>query len=206
MPNGDLNDATHRSHDWMASCAELLEGVTFNTTSRARVSVALQHLCIEHHQGAHVLVDNGVRGSAFALYRPQFEAYTRAHWYFYCATDAQLGDFVQGREPPRMSQLVGDLEQVMGRPGEVIRRVKDQTWREMCAFTHGGAIQVKARALRDEIRQSFTDAHTGQLIDAMACLSYLGALGIAAVADDEALANRLYSRHQAIYSGVYNRV
>lgn len=51
MPNGDLNDATHRSHDWMASCAELLEGVTFNTTSRARVSVALQHLCIEHHQG-----------------------------------------------------------------------------------------------------------------------------------------------------------
>lgn len=75
----------------------------------------------------------------------------------------------------------------------------------MCEFTHGGAIQVKARAQRDEIRQSFTDAHTGQLIDAMAVQSYLGALGIAGVADDEALANRLYSRHQAIYSAVYSR-
>jgi hypothetical protein len=75
----------------------------------------------------------------------------------------------------------------------------------MCAFTHGGAIQVKARALKDEIRQSFTDGHTSQLIDSMAVLSYLGALGIAAVADDGELANRLYSAHQVIYAVVYDR-
>lgn len=137
MENGDLNDALQRSHDWMVACAELLDGVTFATTTRARVSVALQHLCIEHHQGAHLLVDNDVRGSAFALRRPQFEAYTRAHWQFCCATDTQLEDFVQGGEPPRMNQLVTDLEQNMGQPGEVIRRVKDQTWRNVRVYAWG---------------------------------------------------------------------
>jgi len=139
-----------------------VDGVTFNTTLRARVAVALHHLCIEHHQAAHVLVDNDVRGSAFALYRPQFEAYTRAHWYFACASDAKLEEFVHGGEPPGMRKLADDLQETLGQPGEIIRRVKDQTWRSMCAFTHGGAIQVKARALKDEIRQSFTDGHTSQ--------------------------------------------
>ncbi len=202
---GDLKDAIQRSHDWMVACAALVDGVTFKTTLRARVAVALHHLCIEHHQAAHVLVDNDVRGSAFALYRPQFEAYTRAHWYFACASDAKLEDFVHGGEPPGMGKLADDLRETLGQPGEIIRRVKDQTWRSMCAFTHGGAIQVKARALKDEIRQSFTDGHTSQLIDSMAVLSYLGALGIAAVADDGELANQLYSAHQVIYKVVYER-
>lgn len=113
---------------------------------RARVAVALHHLCIEHRAAGHVLVDSDVRGSAFALYRPQFEAYVRANWYFDCASE-----------------------------------------------------------IKDEIRQSFTDEHTGQLIDAMAMLSYLGALGIAKVADDGELAQRLYGQHQEVYAALYDR-
>lgn len=66
-------------------------------------------------------------------------------------------------------------------------------------------MQVKARAIKDEIRQSFTDEHTAQLIEAMAMLSYLGALGIAKVADDGEFAQRLYVRHQEIYATVYDR-
>jgi hypothetical protein len=75
--------------------------------------------CIEHHQAAHVLVDNDVRGSAFALYRPQFEAYTRAHWYFACASDAKLEEFVHGGEPPGMRKLADDLQETLGQPGEI---------------------------------------------------------------------------------------
>ncbi|MGF6637286.1 DUF6988 family protein [Paraburkholderia sp. MM6662-R1] len=205
MPDNKLTIAVQRSHTWMVACADLVDGVVFNTTLRARVAVALHHLCIEHHQAGHVLVDNDVRGSAFALYRPQFEAYVRANWYYDCATDAELEKFVQGGEPPKMHDLANDLEGALGQPGEIIRRVKDQAWRSMCAFTHGGAVQVKARAVKDEIRQSFTDGHVSQLIDSMAVLSYLGALGIAKVADDGQLAQRLNERHQEIYAALYDR-
>lgn len=199
-----LTMAVQRSQGWMDACAKLVDGVEFKTTLRARVAVALHHLCIEHHLAGHVLVHSGVRGSAFALYRPQFEAYVRANWYFDCASDEELEKFVQGGEPPKMHQLTADLAGTLGQAGEIIRSVKDQAWRSMCAFTHGGAIQVKARAIKDEIRQSFTDEHTSKLLDSMATLSYLGALGIAKVADDGELAQRLYERHQEIYSVLYD--
>ncbi|BBA45414.1 MULTISPECIES: DUF6988 family protein [Burkholderia cepacia complex] len=198
-----LTMAVQRSQRWMDACANLVDGVAFQTTLRARVVVALHHLCIEHHLAGHVLVENDVRGSAFALYRPQFEAYVRANWYLECASEGDLEKFVEGEEPPRMPQLTADLAVALGQAGEIIGSVKAQAWRSMCAFTHGGAVQVKARAIKDEIRQSFTDEHTSKLIDSMAMLSYLGALGIAKVADDGELAQRLYERHQVIYSVLY---
>ncbi|VWD33685.1 hypothetical protein BLA17378_07517 [Burkholderia aenigmatica] len=198
-----LTMAVQRSQSWMDACAKLVDGVEFETTLRARVVVALHHLCIEHHLAGHVLVHNDVRGSAFAMYRPQFEAYVRANWYLECASDGELAKFVEGGEPPKLPQLTADLAGALGQAGEIISSVKAQAWRSMCAFTHGGAVQVKARAIRDEIRQSFTDEHTSKLIDAMAMLSYLGALGIAKVADDGVLAQRLYERHHEIYSVLY---
>ncbi|MCA8143575.1 DUF6988 family protein [Burkholderia multivorans] len=203
--NTEFEAALQRSDNWMVVCANVLDGVTFDPSVRNRIAVGLHHLCIEHHQGAHVLIGTGVRGSAFALYRPQFEAYARAEWYHYCATDLEIGRYVRGEEPPRIGKLATDLKQVKERSGDVIWQVKHRTWGAMCAFTHGGAVQVKARMCGNEIRQSYTDDHAGKLLDAMAVLSYLAALGIAAVADDEGLAKQLYDQHQSIYSGVYRR-
>ncbi|TCG04911.1 hypothetical protein BZM27_37435 [Paraburkholderia steynii] len=203
--NDALLRAQQRSHSWMVSCARILDGVTFSTTMRSRVAVALQHLCIEHHQGAHTLIEQNVRGSAFALYRPQFEAYARGLWYQYCASDANVDRYMQGAEPPRISKIASDLAKVTGYPGRVVLEVKQGTWGAMCAFTHGGAVQVKARSVGDEIRQSYSDRHAAQLLDSTAVLSYLAALAIAAVADDGNLAKRLHETHQPIFDRVYRR-
>lgn len=108
MRDKTLTKAVQRSHAWMGACADLVDGVAFSTTLRARVAVALHHLCLEHHYAGHVLIENDVRGSAFALYRPQFEAYVRAKWYFDCASDAELEKFVQVGEPPKMNELTSD--------------------------------------------------------------------------------------------------
>ena len=206
MANDDaLLHAQRRSHDWMVSCARILDGVTFLTTMRSRVAVALQHLCIEHHQGTFTLIEQNVRGSAFALYRPQFEAYARGLWYQYCAADAEIHRYVRGEEPPRIGKMASDLKRVTGYPGHVILEVKQRTWGAMCAFTHGGAVQVKARSVGDEIRQSYSDRHAAQLLDSTAVLSYLAALAIAAVADDADLAKRLYETHQPIFDSVYRK-
>ena len=200
-----LLHALQRSHSWMVSCARILDGVTFLTTMRSRVAVALQHLCIEHHQGAFRLIEHNVRGSAFALYRPQFEAYARGLWYQYCASDVDVNSYVRGEEPPRIGKIASDLKGVTGYPGHVVLEVKQRTWSAMCAFTHGGTVQVKARAVGDEIRQSYSDRHAAQLLDSTAVLSYLAALAIAAVADDGDLAKRLYETHQPIFDSVYRR-
>jgi hypothetical protein len=205
MVDNVLLQAQRRSHNWMVSCASLLDGVTFLTTMRSRVAVALQHLAIEHHQGVHTLIESNVRGSAFALYRPQFEAYARGLWYQYCATDTEVTRYVRGEEPPRIGKIASDLADITGDSGRVVLEVKRRTWGTMCAFTHGGAVQVKARSVRDEIRQSYSDLHAAQLLDSTAVLSYLAALGIAAVADDGDLAERLYQSHQPIFEDTYRQ-
>ncbi|WP_430231787.1 DUF6988 family protein [Paraburkholderia tropica] len=204
--DGDaLLEAQQRSHSWMVSCARILDGVTFSTAMRSGVAVALQHLCIEHQQGAYMLIEQNVRGSAFALYRPQFEAYARGLWYQYCASDTDVDRYMQGAEPPRIGKIASDLETVTGYPGSVVLEVKKGSWGAMCAFTHGGAVQVKARSVGDEIRQNYSDRHAAQLLDSTAVLSYLAALAIAAVADDGDLAKELYETHQQIFSHVYRR-
>jgi hypothetical protein len=74
----------------------------------------------------------------------------------------------------------------------------------MCAFTHGGAVQVKAQAIGRDSPELY--GHAYGFIDRLDDgVSYLGTLGIAAVADDGALAEQLHSRHEAIYSVMYRR-
>ncbi|WP_434019569.1 DUF6988 family protein [Paraburkholderia bonniea] len=128
----------------MNACVTLIDDVAFETTLRARVAVSLHHLCIEHHRGGHVLIERGVRRSAFALYRPQFEAYVRRCWYAVCAQEDQLATFVAGKNLPDMNSLVKDLEASADEIGGLIPQVKQDAWPNMCVFTDGGSIQVKA--------------------------------------------------------------
>jgi hypothetical protein len=59
MRGETLTKAVQTSHAWMDACSTLVDGVESKTTLRARVAVVLHHLCIEHHQAGHVLVDTG---------------------------------------------------------------------------------------------------------------------------------------------------
>ena len=77
----DLESQIAKSAEWMTGAMPLLNGIRFETTNRRRVAVALLHLSVEHQTGIHVLVDNGVIGSAFAPIRPQFETFVRGAWY-----------------------------------------------------------------------------------------------------------------------------
>ncbi len=81
------------SAKWMKRCVSIVNGLDFETTKRLRLSLSLLHLCVEHQTGIHVLVDHGVIGSAFALIRPQFEAYLKGVWFHRCATDEQISAF-----------------------------------------------------------------------------------------------------------------
>ena len=105
-----LEKAIEQSRRWMIDVATLVDGTTFDTTTRSKISVSLQHLSIEHHTGIHTLVDHGVLGSAFALFRPQFEAYVRGVWYHFCATEDDLLRFLSGSQPPHIDTLIEQLE------------------------------------------------------------------------------------------------
>ena len=194
-----LSAALEKSENWMVKCASLIDGVNFTTNNRSRVSISLHHLCIEHHTGIHTLVDQTVFGSAFALFRPQFEAYVRGAWYQLCATEAQVTKFLNGNNPPPINTQIADLESKGGFDGGSLSRMKAQVWNNLNDFTHGGSTQVKARNTREEVVQSYKPEHVAGLLTASATISLLAAVGIAAVVENDSLAVTLRDAYRSAY-------
>ena len=180
-----------------ASKATLL---TVPSVNRTRVAAALHQLSLERYTGLHVLVGAGVPSAAFALYRPQLEAYIRGAWYHRCATDEQIDDFIAGEEPPSPKKQMMALERSGAfDPGSLVR-LKEMTWKNLCDFTHGGAIQVKARAAKlGQISQNFKLEHVAALLTSSATTAFLASIGIAAVADDEQTVLQLRDAFNSIY-------
>ena len=161
--------------------------------------MSLYHLCIEHHQGIHTLVEQGVIGSAFALIRPQFEAYVRGAWFAVCAKEDDVMNFLRDKEPPKIGVLIANLEEKNVDNAGSLRRMKVELWDTLCGFTPGGSVQVKARNTRDEIFQNYRLEHITGLIKASPILSHSACTGMAAVLNDLGLAIRMRQAREAIY-------
>lgn len=195
-----LEDTLRRSEEWMESCVAVVNTLTVPATNRSRVAAALHQLSIEHFTGIHVLVGTGVHSAAFALYRPQFEAYLRGAWYHRCATDRQVANLIRGSEPPSPGEQMAALEKSGAfDPGSLLR-LKKMTWKNLCDFTHGGSIQVKVRAATvGEIAEDFKPEHVASLLDASATTALLAGVGMAAVADNEGVAVKLRDNFHGIF-------
>ena len=195
-----LEQALCQSEQWMNECVALVNTLSISTTNRTRVAAALHQLSIEHFTGIHVLVGTGVYSAAFALYRPQLEAYIRGAWYHQCASDAQVIGLISGAEPPSPNVQIEALESVGAFNLGSLIRLKDMTWRNLCDFTHGGTIQVKVRASTfGEIAKDFKVEELAALLKASAVTALLACVGLAAVAESGELAVKLRNAFHAIY-------
>lgn len=194
-----LESQLEKSAEWMKGCASLVDGVNFETTNRLRVSVSLLHLCVEHQTGIHLLVEHGVIGSAFALIRPQFEAYLRGVWFHRCATDKQVSGFLAGEGPPKVGVLMEAVQKLEGFEEGTLGKAKKEILRNLNDFTHGGTIQVKARNTKNEIISNYRPEHIVGLLQSSVTLALLAGAAIASVVNSNELANNLLSLYQRLY-------
>lgn len=195
-----LDQALRQSEQWMDHCVPLVNTLTLSNATRARVAAALHQLSIEHYTGIHVLVGTGVYSAAFALYRPQLEAYIRGAWYHRCATEDQVNGLIIGDEPPSFRAQIVALEEVGAFEAGSLLRLREMTWRNLCDFTHGGTIQVKVRASTlKEIGQDFKLEHVASMLTASATTALLAGVGLAAVAENERVAIKLQEAFNATY-------
>lgn len=195
-----LDRAIKQSEQWMVRSSTLVDGLDISSTPQRRVAAALFHLCTEHQQAVHTLTNHGLIGSAFALLRPQFEAYVRGVWYHRCATDAQLNAFITGAEPPKIGPLLFDIRKIADFNSESLIATKTKVWRVLNEFTHGGSVQVRARITPVEIRQNYKAIHIADMLRWSSILSLLGYVGMAAIAENDLLANSLRECFQSIYA------
>jgi hypothetical protein len=183
--------ALDRAEAWMKRSHALTNQMTFLSSNRTRVSIALLNLSVEHQMAIYTLANHQLFGPAFALFRPQMETCVRGTWYLRCATDTQVEDFVNGKDPPKMDALVADIEETQDYGTGMLAKFKGGMWRELCDYTHGGIAQIQGRTKRDEISNNFSPKYIGAVLDASVLLAWIAATTMVLQADGQQQAKAL---------------
>lgn len=195
-----LADQVTKAVDWLNESNKLIDAVSFTATHRTRVSVGLLHLSLEHQRGIIALVDDQIYGSALALIRPQFESYVRGVWYNWCATDHQVSNFLEGKQPEKIQILIDSIEKLETYQEKALSSIKTKIRNVLNDYTHGGAIQIKTRNTKDEIVHNYSPEHIVGVVQASVGLAYSASVELAKIADNTELASNLMALHKKIYA------
>ena len=114
-------------------------------------SIAYHDLIVEHHTSIHLLIQNKLYGSSFALVRALYEPLYRAHWVHGCATKDQINRIVKGENVfPKMKDMVEEIDKAFG-TGDFWQMIKDNSWSAMNDYTHSGMRQIGNRFKNNEV-------------------------------------------------------
>jgi len=188
----------HSAIRWVEESNQLIDGVAFTSSNRTRASVGLLHLSLEHNKGLVSCIENEIFGSAFALFRCQFETLIRGVWIQWCATDKEVDGFLDGKEPPRIHALLEAIEAVPRFESRALTAVKAALWKTMNDYTHGGAVQVKARNTATDIVVNYQVEHVEAVLEYSVNLAYTCGVQVAKVCVNDKLANQLMNLNKEI--------
>lgn len=160
---------------------------------RNRIAGACFAIALEHQHAVVILLERNppLNSSAFALVRPVFESYVRGMWLSHCATEAQVDAFSKGAKPPDTASLVIAVEKAGEFDGKHLSGVYEKHWSSFSSYTHTGALQVQRWNTSEAIEPSFTDKEISEVLEFTAALALLSAVSVAALANNEALAQDL---------------
>jgi hypothetical protein len=121
-------------------------------------------IMVEHHSAIHLLIQNELNGSAFALVRALYEPLYRAHWVNACATDDQIDKIIKGKDIfPKMNEMVEQIDNAY-RTGDFWQMIKTNSWSAMNDYTHSGMRQLSRRFIENEVAPNYD---LGELIEVL---------------------------------------
>ena len=171
-----------KSKAFQALADESLVDISAPDTSKNRAALAFFHLCLEHQHGLHILVEQRVFGSALALIRPTYESCIRGLWALYCARHEDILAFIENDQLPKIRRMLENIASA-GQGFDDIVNAHDSSWDWMNDYTHGGSIQIKARAQGDTIQNSQTEQHAAAALATGRHWAFTSAVSMAAVCD-----------------------
>jgi hypothetical protein len=167
-----INEAKQYSLRAHGAVWNLLEGRVRPSRDQSILSLAYLSLVLEHQKAIVSLVDLNLRGSAFALLRPQVETAFRGLWVGRIATDQQIADIDENDAVPfpefrEMAKKVDEAYHANG----ILESITG-VWKSLNGLTHSGRIQLERR-FNDEgtIVPSYADDETESLLLSSAATS-----------------------------------
>ena len=156
---------------------------------RLQLAAGCLHMAIEHGQSIVVLTQEKCFGSALALQRPLFEAFSRGLWLRYAATDKEIDR--AGRDKfPSNSTIVKALT---SRVATNFSYLTAETWSTLCSYTHTGFQQIGARLSSDGLRSNYRLDEVQQALRSSDMIQLASAAELAVAAGNERLWRRTFS-------------
>ena len=154
---------------------------------------------MEHQQAVVTLLGHNppLYSSAFALVRPVYESYVRGLWLSHCATDDQITSFSQGAKPPDMASLVAAVEKAGDFDGKQLSGIYSKNWSALSSYTHTGAMQIQRWNTSEAVEPSFAEDEISEVVAFTSAFALLSAVSVAALAQNEALAQELLELSQS---------
>lgn len=196
-----LVEAIRQSSIWIKKCSQTADQSDIKASDRNRVAAALFHLVMEHHGSILHLAKLKHYGSAFALIRPQLEAYIRGVWFHHCAAQKEITHFLADNEPPKIKELITRIETLPFFEEGSLSQLKDKVWKVLCDFTHGGYVQVSWRLSGNEIVSDFGDEQVIILIGLADALTLKTVVALSMLAENETMAQKVMTSHKEIFGG-----
>ena len=127
--------------------------------------IAYHSILVEHHDSIHLLIENQLCGSAFALVRALYEPLYRAHWVNACATEKQIEKIIKGKDIfPNMKTMVEEIDQKYD-TNDFWQVVKKNSWAAMNDYTHSGMRQISRRFVQDGVESNYDVAEIKEVLD-----------------------------------------
>jgi hypothetical protein len=164
------------------------------SNSRVRAAASCLAIAQDHHHAIVVLLGSRLYASSFALARLTFEAFVRGEWLALCATDSQVEKFLKGKEPPRMDQLLVQLEQTDAFRERILSQIKNHTWASLCAYTHTGGLHVQRWNTDDGVEPNYSAKEVKEVLRFAEIFTSLPVAGVAGLMNDDVLAQKVLDK------------
>ena len=189
-----------KSERWSQSLSSLCGNMTLVSDERSRLTSALLYTSNEHFFSIVKLCSKNIPTSAFALLRPQYEAYTRGIWVQYCATDPQVESILNGKNFPRgNADILRDLDGVEGIDGNALNNLNEVVWKKGCDYTHGGGIQASWHIGRSSIGSQYNRKEINGLCQVSCSISLSNSIDLAKLCNSPNTVVKLANKYKKVF-------
>jgi hypothetical protein len=148
----------------------------------------------DHHHAIVVLLDHSLFASSFALLGCEFEAYVRGQWLALCATDHEVKAFSNAEKPAEIGKMLEALEATPAFSEKIISRIKANSWRAMCAYTHTGELHVQRWGTDDATEPNYEVGEIQEVLSFAETFGALAVIGVACLANADKIAEDVLNK------------
>jgi hypothetical protein len=161
-----------------------LDETKLPASDRMRAAGAAWWVSLEHHSSIILLVLNAKHASAYALLRPQIDAYLRGLWLSVSASEAELAGFLSGDRSPGGDKLARRLEAEGCFDPDSLTAIQKQIWATVCDYTHTGSRQITRHLTDSSIEPAHDPDELIELLSVAGAWALMSAIGVASAAQD----------------------